>query len=414
VRRALVVAAGVAVLAGTGCATGFTGPPGTIGPNSANVSGSFATNVGGTVETWVEYGPTKAYGSATQHSIHQLDPGNFQGQAGGQLTGLQRDTVYHYRVCASDSDQQGGPGCGEDRHFKTQPIGCGETLTTDVRLTGDFSCGADPALRIGADGVDLNLGGHKMVGFVSPKGESNPGIVNDGYDDFILRNGQASGYTTAFTATDANRNLVRYVQLEGLGFGADFQGGADNAVRHSDVVGAVYGAVHSHDSARLVVADSKLEAFFTNGGAWIESNDARIVRNRFVTEIGLDHRVPALKVTGNRAHIAENIVSGSWLAGGFVLSGSDNVVVSNNLTGGTGDGIFVSPFSANLTLRGNLVDGWSDDGIDVQAASTRLESNSATNNGDWGIDAVPGVTDQGGNTASGNGQAAQCRNVICG
>ena len=89
-------------------------------------------------------------------------------------------------------------------------------------------------------------------------------------------------------------------------------------------------------------------------------------------------------------------------------------MVNNKLSGLSGDGIFVSPFSAGTLLRDNLVDGMSDDGIDVQAAGTRLEGNSATNNGDWGIDAVPGVTDLGGNTASGNGQAAQCRNVFCG
>jgi hypothetical protein len=413
VRRVLVIVAGVAALACTGCATGFTGSPGQIGPNSAFVSGTFATNVGGTVETWVEYGPTKAYGSETQHSTQELDPGQFQGTAGDQLTGLQRDTVYHYRVCASDSDQQGGPGCGADRHFKTQPIGCGETVTADIRLTGDFSCGAIPALRIGADGVEINLGGHTLSGFVSPKGESNPGIVNDGYDDVTVRNGELGRFTTAFSATDANRNLLRDVQLEGLGYGALFERGADNAVRHSELVGAAYGAVNAHDSARLVVADSQLEAFFINAGALIESDDARIVRNRFVTEIALNHNVPALKLTGNRAHIAYNLVSGEW-PGGFVLNGSNNVVVNNKLSGLTGDGIFVSPFSAGTLVRGNLVDGMSDDGIDVQAAGTRLESNSATNNGDWGIDAVPGVTDLGGNTASGNGQAAQCRNVVCG
>jgi hypothetical protein len=35
-------------------------------------------------------------------------------------------------------------------------------------------------------------------------------------------------------------------------------------------------------------------------------------------------------------------------------------------------------------------------------------------NGDFGIDAVEGVTDRGGNTASGNGNPVQCRNVFCG
>jgi hypothetical protein len=40
--------------------------------------------------------------------------------------------------------------------------------------------------------------------------------------------------------------------------------------------------------------------------------------------------------------------------------------------------------------------------------------NRADNNIDFGIDAIAGVTDGGGNTASGNGGAQQCRNVVCG
>jgi hypothetical protein len=33
--------------------------------------------------------------------------------------------------------------------------------------------------------------------------------------------------------------------------------------------------------------------------------------------------------------------------------------------------------------------------------------------GDFGIDAEPGRTDLGGNSASGNGNPLQCRNVFC-
>lgn len=34
-------------------------------------------------------------------------------------------------------------------------------------------------------------------------------------------------------------------------------------------------------------------------------------------------------------------------------------------------------------------------------------------NGDFGIDAVAGVTDGGGNFAVGNGNPLQCNNVLC-
>jgi parallel beta-helix repeat protein len=54
-----------------------------------------------------------------------------------------------------------------------------------------------------------------------------------------------------------------------------------------------------------------------------------------------------------------------------------------------------------------------DDGIDVHGTGTRLRDNRADGNGDFGIDAVAGVTDLGGNTATGNGNPLQCRNVFC-
>jgi hypothetical protein len=60
------------------------------------------------------------------------------------------------------------------------------------------------------------------------------------------------------------------------------------------------------------------------------------------------------------------------------------------------------------------VRGFDDDRIDVDAPGTRLRGNNATNNHDLGIEAVPGVVDAGGNTASGNGNPLQCTNVFCG
>ena len=42
-----------------------------------------------------------------------------------------------------------------------------------------------------------------------------------------------------------------------------------------------------------------------------------------------------------------------------------------------------------------------------------IARNKAIHNGDLGIEAVPGVTDGGGNKASANGNPAQCINVSC-
>ncbi len=59
------------------------------------------------------------------------------------------------------------------------------------------------------------------------------------------------------------------------------------------------------------------------------------------------------------------------------------------------------------------MNSFGENGIEVIAPGTFIGWNTATKNGDLGIEAVPGVTDGGGNHASGNGNPLQCVNVRC-
>ena len=86
-RRLSCIAAALLLFA-TGCAAATTGSALSVRADSALVSGSFATDTGGQVETWVEYGPTTAYGFETQHHTETLDPGQFQGGISGSIDGL--------------------------------------------------------------------------------------------------------------------------------------------------------------------------------------------------------------------------------------------------------------------------------------------------------------------------------------
>jgi hypothetical protein len=52
-------------------------------------------------------------------------------------------------------------------------------------------------------------------------------------------------------------------------------------------------------------------------------------------------------------------------------------------------------------------------GAHDNAVEGNITANTANDNLDYGIEAVAGVTDGGGNTASGNGNPAQCLNVAC-
>ena len=69
--------------------------------------------------------------------------------------------------------------------------------------------------------------------------------------------------------------------------------------------------------------------------------------------------------------------------------------------------------SAHFELTENRASRNGDDGIDVENSDATLTGNTADRNSDLGIEAVPGVTDGGGNRAFGNGNPLQCLNVAC-
>ena len=121
--------------------------------------------------------------------------------------------------------------------------------------------------------------------------------------------------------------------------------------------------------------------------------------------LGDDTRIARNKVRGAR--------DGILVGPSFGRHGEDTKVIGNRVRGVGRDGMRVGTKAHNTLLRRNHTSGADDDGIDVRRADTTLTENRANRNADLGIEAVAGVTDGGGNAASGNGNPAQCVNVAC-
>jgi parallel beta-helix repeat protein len=93
---------------------------------------------------------------------------------------------------------------------------------------------------------------------------------------------------------------------------------------------------------------------------------------------------------------------------------NNNRIRWNSASDNGADGILVDAASSGtLLVRNRAHRNANDDGIEVANPVATVTRNTANNNVDYGIEAVVGVTDGGGNTASGNGNAAQCANVVC-
>jgi hypothetical protein len=77
------------------------------------------------------------------------------------------------------------------------------------------------------------------------------------------------------------------------------------------------------------------------------------------------------------------------------------------------DGFLVEAGATDTGLTQNRARQSGDDPIEVDSAGTTLTRNRANRNVDFGIVAVFGATDGGGNLANGNGNPLQCLNVFC-
>jgi hypothetical protein len=121
-----------------------TGPP-TIVESSAAPSGSVATvhstiNPSGFDTSYeVEYGPTAAYGSHSQ--AVDLGSSGLDQQTSVELTGLQPETTYHYRILAANHCNSAEPAekctvtSGDATFETTAPLLIDSTTFTDVTTT---------------------------------------------------------------------------------------------------------------------------------------------------------------------------------------------------------------------------------------------------------------------------------------
>jgi hypothetical protein len=294
-----------------------------------------------------------------------------------------------------------------------------------VTLTNDYLCNNEPGLVVGAAGLDINLAGHLLDSGTQLLPNGPRGIENSGgFDDVTVRNGTLRNFGNAVLAVDASRNHVLDVRVANALINAiTFHRGDHNEVRHSDLYGQ-NGGVVAVDSDNVIVADSALGAGSAQGVLVVRGDFARVLRNRVERTFAPVGASAGIELTESAdGRIADNEVIGPWSFGGIFVDGSRHVVLDNVVTGGkrlpndpapsNGDGIHVFSGEAGILLRGNFVMQNEGDGIDVRVGGTKLQDNHAIDNGQYGILAVPGIVDLGGNLAAGNDGPAQCVNLPC-
>lgn len=306
-------------------------------------------------------------------------------------------------------------------------VSCGDVLIQDTTLDSDLVCPGD-ALRIGADGVTLDLAGHEIRG---PGGVTGAVAVDNhrftpedprAFNDMTVEHGRISGFGLAIRVEDSTGGRISDLKSDGLW------------LRRVDGY-EVRRNVLSAGSIVLIESDSNLvQGNRIDDGViqLIVGNQNVVDRNRVsFTQSGITDLIrisaPTTTVTRNvtrgggislQGNANGSVVDGNRvvdaLVGIWVTSVSEATVSGNRVTDSVEDGIRVafSHFQNDVVER-NIVLRNGDDGIDIDSIPTSVTRNKASRNGDLGIEAVAGTTDGGGNKARHNGNPAQCVGVSC-
>jgi parallel beta-helix repeat protein len=347
-------------------------------------------------------------------------------------------------------------------------VECGDTITTDTTLDNDLVNCPNNGIVIGAEGITLDLAGHRIDGDESPAAGCDPetefcdiGVLNIGHDGVTIKDGSTREFDWGVGIADARESRVlRITSRRQASFGALFLGASRSLVRdgnfshnvppEGDGIG-VFGSrhirivgneirsnegpgIHLGDSSRNVVRGNK---FARNGpSVFIEGNANHVRDNRIdggagirvgpgnrnvIAENHVSRAVESIAIEdGRRNLVAHNLVAHARGDQGISLGinhppigGGGNVVRGNRVKGSREDGFHVAGEDSDSVLKRNIASGAGDDGFNIQGHSTRITGNRALGNDDLGIRAHPSSIDGGGNVARHNGDPRQCTYISC-
>ena len=319
-------------------------------------------------------------------------------------------------------------------------IQCGDAIIQDTTLDSDLVDCPGAGVVIGAAGITLDLNGHTIAATEESDGQS--GVDNSGgHDGVTVKNGTITDFFAAVRFVEAGAGVVSGLEVvRGLVW---VGGGSDrNRIEANRILGQILvdGQSSDNEIARNHVTRgagvllvfgfrNRIEDnVVTEGGAGIVAlgaNDTTIARNTVSRNIGagISNRSNHTLIEGN--HVTRNGFGSVFQDpnSGIVSFNSLDVTIRGNHVSRNGlDGISIVQSQRGVTIvEGNMTLRNGDDGIDVDQAtlsppqfhSATVARNKAHHNGDYGVEAVPGVTDGGGNKAHGNGNPQQCLNVSC-
>lgn len=275
-------------------------------------------------------------------------------------------------------------------------VHCGQVITHDTTLRNDLVDCPGNGLRIGADGVTLNLGGHLIDG-TNAKGSE--GIAVDGHARVTIRNGRVRQFRDNGVALRKSPNgRVTHLTVKKIGEGgkAGQPVSAGVLVQGSDGVAIdrnrVSNAVKAYQADGIVVLESKRPRITRNrssSNAWngivvFGSPGTRIEQNR--TERNGNSGIfvanaAGATISGNRSNRQKK----DDTAGIAVLDTKNATISGNHTSGNAATGIALESGTTGTTVKGNVVQGGGDGIALLECDGNTVQRNQVTGVGGVGI-----------------------------
>ena len=297
-------------------------------------------------------------------------------------------------------------------HADDQP-GCGAVITESVTLTADVGPCPGTGLKVDADNVTVDLGGHALLG-VADHSDGRVGVIIPGHHGVTVQNGSVSGFTAGVAIVGGSGNTLTKLKIHDnigpalrgpdFGDGVLIDGSADNAIVRNtigpnngpfDAVGVLNAGSDNNLIQGNSIVGNSIDGPLTPGGPspfnWTPGifvapfaglqtiSNTRIIGNT-VSRNG-----------GNGIHLFAHTVETQVLNNVVEQNGFGAAAALNqglNGLGGGEIGVFQGSASRRNTISGNQVHGNVDGGIVLAGSGPpsefhggdKIYNNDASNN----------------------------------
>ncbi|MFP5316866.1 MAG: right-handed parallel beta-helix repeat-containing protein [Acidimicrobiia bacterium] len=296
------------------------------------------------------------------------------------------------------------------------PALCGMVVTQSTTLTSDVGPCTSTGIVVGASGVTLDLGGHRV--FASPDaGDEGPGILVQGRTGVTIRNGTVQHFDAGIAIIGGSSNIIDGITAKD-NIGNAFTDFGDGIFVLNSSNNRILNSVADHNGPY-----DGIGLLGNSDGNLIENN--RIINNTIINsrshggsegtmeDDGIRLESTSRTVTPDRNVVRGNQILNNGLDGIAVFpNATDNQIMGNTINNNgylgnvrRGDGVHIFAGAARTGVLGNTVRFNARHGIRIDPTpvfpppnlQNRIQGNIATDNG---VD--PGEFDSGYDLSDGN------------